>query len=164
MIRFLLSVLQKLVLLAVSLCIAVLIAEYTLPLLRIRTIEEAVYQARRPVVQGMYGAYHPRLYYTLQKNLKGVRIRYQDKLDYLLDTNRHGFRGPDWDLSENRKNILLIGDSFGFGWGVNWDQTVGTRVERALQRIDPAVQVINLATAGWDLDMITTSVNPSPTR
>ena len=144
----------NILLLAVSFCVVVIIAEITLPLLKIRTIEEAVYQVRRPVVQGIYGAYHPQLQYTLQKNLHNVRLFYPGQLDYTLDTNSHGFRGPDWDLSARRKNVVVLGDSFAFGWGVQWDQTIGKILEKELQKTDRAYQVINLAMPGWDIDMI----------
>src|SRR5664280_340214 len=110
----------NILLVAVSLCVAVIIVEITLPLLKIHNIEEAVYQIRRPTVQGIYGAYHPQLGYTLQKNLRHIRLSYPGQLDYTLDTNAHGFRGPDWDLSARRKNVVVLGDSFAFGWGVQW--------------------------------------------
>ncbi|MCE5212600.1 MAG: SGNH/GDSL hydrolase family protein [Deltaproteobacteria bacterium] len=144
----------NLLLVIFSLCIVLVIAEISLPLLKIRTIEEAVYQARRPVVQGIYGAYHPQLYYTLQKNLRNIHLFYPGQLDYMLDTNDNGFRGLNWDLSARRKNVVILGDSFAFGWGVQWDQTVGKLLEKKLQEKDPAYQVINLAMPGWDIDTI----------
>lgn len=139
-----------------SLAAAFLIVEYTLPFFDIRIIEEEVYQARRPVVQGRYGKRHPVLNYTLQHNLKDVRLYYPDQLDYTLSTNSEGFRGPEWDLSSDRKNIMLLGDSFGFGWGVQWQDTVGCLIEKKLRKSDPSYQLINLAMSGWDLDNITT--------
>jgi|GEM_PF-598577 len=144
----------NILLVAVSLCVAVIIVEITLPLLKIHNIEEAVYQIRRPTVQGIYGAYHPQLGYTLQKNLRHIRLSYPGQLDYTLDTNAHGFRGPDWDLSARRKNVVVLGDSFAFGWGVQWEQTIGGILEKKLQKTDPAYQVINLAMPGWDIDTI----------
>ncbi len=144
----------NILILIISLCIAVVIVEITLPLLKIRNLEEAVYQVRRPVVHGIYGAYHPKLYYTLQKNLRHVRLFYPGQLDYIVDTNDQGFRGPNWDLSPRRKNVLILGDSFAFGWGVGWDQTIGRILERELQKTDPSYQVINLAIPGYDFDGI----------
>lgn len=144
----------NILLLIVSLGVAVILVEITLPLLKIRNIEEAVYQIRRPTVQGIYGAYHPQLGYTLQKNLHNVRLSYPKQLDYTLNTNSYGFRGPDWDLSANRKNIVILGDSFAFGWGVQWHQTVGDIIEKQLHKKDPSYQVINLAMPGWDIDTI----------
>ena len=148
------NLLINILILIVSLCVVVIIAELTLPLLKSRNIEEAVYQARRPVVQGIYGAYHPQLGYTLQKNLRHVRQSYPGQLDYTVDTNVYGFRGPDWDLSASRKNVVILGDSFAFGFGVQWEETIGKIIEKNLQKTDPAYQVINLAMPGWDIDMI----------
>ena len=137
-----------------SVFLVLLLMEFTLPLFKIRTIEEAVYQARRPVVQGIYGQYHPQLVYTLQRNLHNVRLYYPGQLDYMIDTNSHGFRGAEWDLSKKRKNIIVLGDSFAFGWGVQWNETLGQILEKELQKSDPAYQVINLAVSGWDIDSI----------
>jgi len=144
----------NIMILVVSLCIAVVIVEITLPLLKIRNLEEAVYQVRRPVVHGIYGAYNPKLYYTLQKNLRHVRLFYPGQLDYVVDTNDQGFRGPNWDLSSRRKNVVILGDSFAFGWGVGWEQTIGKILEKELQKTDPSYQVINLAIPGYDFDGI----------
>jgi len=151
------NLLTNILILAVSLCVVVIIAELTLPLIKSRNIEEAVYQARRPVVQGIYGAYHPQLGYVLQKNLRNVRLSYPGQLDYTLDTNDQGFRGPDWDLSASRKNVVILGDSFAFGWGVQWNETIGKILEKNLQKTDRAYQVINLAIPGWDIDLIVRS-------
>jgi len=145
-------------LVVISLGVAVLLVEVALPFFDIRTIEEAVYQARRPVVQGIYGAHHPQLAYTLQKNLRKVRLSYPGQLDYTIDTNRYGFRGPDWDLSPERKNVVILGDSFAFGWGVQWEETIGQILERELQKSDFSYQVINLAIPGWDADRIIQSL------
>jgi hypothetical protein len=144
----------NILILIISLCIAVVIVEITLPLLKIRNLEEAVYQVRRPVVHGIYGAYNPKLYYTLQKNLRHVRLFYPGQLDYIVDTNDQGFRGPNWDLSSRRKNVVILGDSFAFGWGVGWEQTIGKILEKELQKTDPSYQVINLAIPGYDFDGI----------
>ena len=145
-------------LIVVSLGAAVLLVEIALPFFDIRTIEEAAYQARRPVVQTIYGEYHPQLLCTLKKNLRNVRLYYPEQLDYTVDTNRYGFRGPDWDLSPERKNIVILGDSFAFGWGVQWEETMGQILERELQKSDSSYQVINLAIPGWDIDLIIQSL------
>jgi hypothetical protein len=148
------SVLINVLLLISTLCIIIIIAEIILPLMKNSTIEESVYQARKPVVHGIYAAYNPQIEYTLQKNLHNIRLFYPGKLDYILDTNAYGFRGPDWDLSANRKNVVILGDSFAMGWGVQWEQTMGKILEKELQKTDPAYQVINLAISGWSLDQI----------
>ena len=144
----------NILLLAASLSLMLVILELALPFMKIKTIEEAVYQARRPVIQGLHGQFHPQLGYTLQKNLRGVKQYYPGQLDYNVATNSQGFRGPEWDLSPPRKNVVLIGDSFGFGFGVEWDETLGRILEGELQKADASYQVINLAMPGWDIDAI----------
>ncbi|NLN39771.1 MAG: hypothetical protein GX155_09275 [Smithella sp.] len=144
----------NILLLAASLSLMLVILELALPFMKIKTIEEAVYQARRPVIQGLHGQFHPQLGYTLQKNLRGVKQYYPGQLDYNVDTNSQGFRGPEWDLLPHRKNVVLIGDSFGFGFGVEWDETLGRILEGELQKADASYQVINLAMPGWDIDAI----------
>lgn len=144
----------NMLLLIISLCVVLGIVELVLPLLKVKTIEEGVYQARRPVIQGLYGQFHPQLGYTLQKDLRNVKQFYPGQLDYDVDTNGQGFRGPDWDLSPQRKNVVVIGDSFAFGFGVQWDETIGSILEKELQKKDASYQVINLAMPGWDIDAI----------
>lgn len=147
----------NILLLFFSLGAVILLVELLLPFLRIKTIEEAVYQVKRPVIAGMYGQFHPQLGYTLKKNLRHIKQFYPGQLDYDVDTNGQGFRGPDWDLSPHRKNVVLLGDSFAFGWGVQWDQTIGRILEKELQKTDVAYQVINLAIPAWDIDRIVLS-------
>ena len=151
------SLLINILLVIVSLGIALGAMELILPYLKVFPIEEAVYQVRRPVVQYLYGEFHPDLHYTLDKNLKNVRLYYPGKLDYTVDTNSHGFRGGEWDLSPERRNIVVLGDSFAFGWGVRFEDTVGKRVERELQKIDPRFQVINLAQSGYSVKEVVRS-------
>ncbi|MDG4476291.1 SGNH/GDSL hydrolase family protein [Thiovibrio frasassiensis] len=151
------SLLINIVLVVFSLGVALGIMELVLPYLKVFSIEEAVYQVKRPVVQYLYGAFHPELHYTLDKNLQNVRLYYPGKLDYTVETNSAGFRGGEWDLSPGRRNIVVLGDSFAFGWGVQFEESVGKRLEGALQKIDPRFQVINLAQSGYSVKEIVRS-------
>lgn len=113
----LIRALGNILLVICSLAVALGAMELFMPHLDNFSLEEAVYQVRRPVVQYLYGEFNPDLHYTLQKDLKNIRLHYPGKLDYTFSTNSEGFRGPEWDMSPERRNILLLGDSFGFGWG-----------------------------------------------
>lgn len=67
--------------------------------------------------------------------------------------NNYGFRGPDYPLAKPRggQRIVLIGDSFAFGEGVRFEQTLGERLERRLnERRESAarVEVLNLGVGG----------------
>lgn len=142
------------ILVVFSLGVALGAMELIMPLLNVFSLEEAVYQVRRPVVQYLYGEFNPDLRYTLEKNLKDVRLDYPSKLAYSFSTNSEGFRGPEWDMSPQRRNVLLLGDSFGFGWGVAWEETVGQILEKRLQEVDPRFQVVNLAMSGYSIDAV----------
>ena len=147
-------ILVNFVLVIFSLGAALGAMELIMPHLNNFSLEEAVYQVRRPVVQYLYGEFNPELRYTLQKGLKDIRINYPGKLDYTFSTNSEGFRGPEWDMSPQRRNVLLLGDSFGFGWGVDWEETVGRLLEKRLQEVDPRFQVVNLAMSGYDISTV----------
>lgn len=149
--------LLNVVLIIVSLGVTLAAMESIMPRLDNFSLEEAVYQVRRPVVQYLYGEFNPDLRYTLQKGLKNIRINYPGKLDYMFSTNSEGFRGPEWDMSPARRNVLLLGDSFGFGWGVAWGETIGQVLEKRLQEVDPRYQVINLAMSGYSINSVVRS-------
>lgn len=153
----LIRALGNILLVICSLAVALGAMELFMPHLDNFSLEEAVYQVRRPVVQYLYGEFNPDLHYTLQKDLKNIRLHYPGKLDYTFSTNSEGFRGPEWDMSPERRNILLLGDSFGFGWGVAWEETVGQVLEKRLQEVDPRYQVVNLATSGYSINAIVRS-------
>ena len=141
-----------------SIVVGLVVFELLLPFFNDDKIEEAVYQVRRPVVQALFGEYNPVLHYTLKSHLTNERLHYPGALDYTVSTNEEGFRGESWDHSADRKNIFLIGDSFAFGWGVEWDQTVGELIEKKLQEKDKRWQVINLAMPGYSIQEIVTTV------
>lgn len=152
------ALLGNLALLFFSLAVALLAMELLLPHLKVFSIEEAVYQVRRPVVQFSYGVSDPDLHYTLEKNLQNIRLNYPGKLDYTVSTNSQGFRGGEWDLSPQRRNVLLLGDSFAFGWGVDFEESVGRRLEKELHKIDRNFQVINLAQSGYSIKEVVRSL------
>jgi hypothetical protein len=59
-----------------------------------------------------------------------------------------GFRNTTPVAVESRKNWLLIGDSFGWGWGVEDDETVA----QSLMRLEPEINVYNLSSPGFGTD------------
>ena len=68
-------------------------------------------------------------------------------------TNGQGFRipqaGGDYATARpaDTRRILLLGPSFAFGWGVNYEQTFAARLQESLNEArapgDPATQIIN---------------------
>ena len=65
-------------------------------------------------------------------------------------TNSEGYRAPEWHfpLDPDRERVLLVGDSFVYGFGISGDNaTLDRRLEAELARRDPAHKrdVLNLA-------------------
>jgi lysophospholipase L1-like esterase len=66
--------------------------------------------------------------------------------------NRHGFRGPDWtrDKAPGARRVVLLGDSFAFGEGVRYEDTLGARLEALLNAGARAeIEVLTFAVGGW---------------
>lgn len=70
------------------------------------------------------------------------------------ETNRHGFRGPDWAEAKgaNTLRVVGLGDSVMFGWGVDQGATYMSLLERSLAGAIPgrAVEVLNCAVPGYN--------------
>jgi hypothetical protein len=83
----------------------------------------------------------------------GVR-RYPGAYTFSYTNNSQGWRGPreyrEGKSSEDR--VLILGDSFAYGFGVNDDQTFAVQVERDLKINHLAVEVINAANPGKGTD------------
>jgi hypothetical protein len=82
------------------------------------------------------------------------RFRRQD-FDTTVRSNRLGFRGPEIEpRADGLVRYAVLGDSYGFGWGVEEEETYAARLE-ALLRADSAttrgheVQVVNGALPGF---------------
>jgi hypothetical protein len=65
--------------------------------------------------------------------------------------NRWGFRGPDFALAPEPgvRRIALLGDSFTFGEGVRFEDTLGEQLERLLSSDGSAVEVLPFAVGNW---------------
>lgn len=72
--------------------------------------------------------------------------------DFSMDvrTNSLGLRDQEYDLTrKDAKRILLIGDSFTFGYGVNVQDNFDTKLENLLNRNSENWMVINAGHGGW---------------
>jgi hypothetical protein len=85
----------------------------------------------------------------------GVRVRHVDQdFSVTVKVNTLGMRGAERGPSKppGTARILLLGDSFAFGWGVEQEETFGARLERLLkERVGP-IEVWSAAVPGWSTD------------
>ncbi len=85
----------------------------------------------------------------------GWRMRPRHQFWGSVRSNEQGFRAnSDFDPSGTRKKIVLTGDSFTFGFGVDYDKTYAAIVESHLSN----TVVYNLGMPGFGLDQIWQSV------
>jgi lysophospholipase L1-like esterase len=102
----------------------------------------------------LFNPYRPdgQLGFTLRP---GVRVRHVDRdFSVTVDVNALGMRGPERTPSKRpgTARILLLGDSFAFGWGVQQEETFAARLEQLLtERVGP-VEVWSAAVPGWTTD------------
>lgn len=68
-----------------------------------------------------------------------------------IQINSHGYRGPEFSLSKPEGNcrIMIIGDSFTFGMGVNSEDTYAKQLESLLKRQGKDCEVINCGVIGY---------------
>ena len=64
------------------------------------------------------------------------------------------FRKTPWgpEKSPETFRVMVVGDSFTWGWGVRWDQTYAYRLQRWLPRLDSErhFHVVNWSRPGWN--------------
>ena len=64
--------------------------------------------------------------------------------------NSLGLRGPEHDFSNHTSmRILLLGDSFTFGYGLNEEDTFSGKLQALFREAGHHVMVINAGVAGW---------------
>jgi hypothetical protein len=92
--------------------------------------------------------YHPMLGWSLTP---GVDDRITSMgVTYHVHTSRAGLRGPDYEPQKppGIRRAVLLGDSFGFGLGVDQDSTLASILDRAV----PDLEVVNLSVSGYSTD------------
>jgi lysophospholipase L1-like esterase len=60
-----------------------------------------------------------------------------------VKANAHGYRDAEWSTKNARTRVMLLGDSFGWGWGVAFEHTLSRLVEQSSD-----LSVFNLAIPG----------------
>jgi lysophospholipase L1-like esterase len=106
--------------------------------------------ARQPgidVPRGMYVA-DPGTGYRLAPNFHGVLRTPTFAID--VRTNELGLRGPPLrDRGDGHRRVLLLGDSFVFGYAVAAREMIGALLERELSDESPGVEVLSAGAPGY---------------
>ena len=94
------------------------------------------------------GIEHPHFHHRL-KPLEPYHF-VSSEFDVTVRTNRFGLRGPDPSLPKppGTTRILMMGDSYTFGFPVADGETFSERIERGLQAKGGRVQVVNAGVSG----------------
>ncbi len=92
--------------------------------------------------------------YAIKPNLKNAHVESDDGAEYLLSTDALGLRNPDARATspkpDNTHRVLILGDSYTFGVGVEQTETFPALTEKILNTSGTLkYQVINAGTPGW---------------
>jgi lysophospholipase L1-like esterase len=94
------------------------------------------------------GQYDERLGWKLRPSAVGVNRGRE--FTHEIRTNSHGYRDTEHTPARppGKRRIVLLGDSFAMGWGVERQQMFSSLLERLV----PDLEVINLGVAGYGTD------------
>ena len=104
-------------------------------------------------IKPMLFAFHPQLGFIHVPNQKGRRS-YPGAFSYTYRNNSYGLRANREYTQEKTKDyrIIILGDSFIYGIGVDDDQTLPFQIEIGLSNLGHSVEVINAGSAGKGTD------------
>lgn len=69
---------------------------------------------------------------------------------HVVRMNSEGFRGPEWPAPrEGALRVALVGDSFTFGNAVGFEDTLGVRLDRALDGRGVDADILNMGVPGY---------------
>ena len=120
----------------VSLCLAAIIAEITIRVVAPQPTGNALAMYEPDSLRG----------HRLKSGFSGT-LR-SGEFTVPIRTNRYGFRGEEWRFDSDLK-ILILGDSFTFGYGVEEDGIYPVIVERSLKAEGSLVSVYNAGVPGY---------------
>lgn len=85
------------------------------------------------------------------KNAPGWSI---ERPNMVVSVNSHGLRGPERDYVKQNgvRRILILGDSFTFGYGVSDDETYPAVLEQMLRENREGYEILNMGVNGYGTD------------
>ena len=108
--------------------------------------------ARQPITivsPGLYQPDPPRRY-RLTPGYRGW-LKNEAEFSTRIAVNGHGLRGPEITPEAAGLRILIVGDSFVFGWGVEAQEGLSARLQAELRRTSPGIEVLNGGHPGFGL-------------
>ena len=98
--------------------------------------------------QRHFWVYHPEFGWISRANHEGTFDNGNFKVHVAI--NSQGLRGPEVarEKSAEMRRVLVVGDSFAWGFGVEYEEIFGTRLEATLS----SIEVINGGVTGYSTD------------
>lgn len=149
--------LQRLALLGASLLVCILFAEVALRIAGVGEIGRSSEEGAAEDADGFtFFAHDPALGWDLVPG--AVDRHVTDEFDVTIRIDEKGLRSPRRELDgedEGARRIVVLGDSFTFGHGVEIDDAWTSRVERRLGGASPGgVEILNQAVTGYGVDQM----------
>jgi hypothetical protein len=152
---------QKLLLVFLSIGLTLVLAEVVFRVLDIRGYHqprtrdwEHALLPEDELLPGVKNQFKPNSSFELKYDSNpGGYFDQNNGLTYEL--NNRGFRGPDFETHKTPGNlrVMVLGDSFTFGEGVQLEHTFCRRLEVDLnQHAGQPVEVLNISTSAWGTD------------
>jgi hypothetical protein len=129
--------------LVISSLIGIVITELLLRTLLSIETKRIIYDQTRDVYQynPKHVQFHP---YTGYINKPNLNVAFGNKeFNTNIQTNSSGFR--DDEESNQNPNVLILGDSFGFGWGVEKDENMEAVLEKK-----SGLSILNMSVSGYN--------------
>ncbi len=142
---------NRLLLLAISVFLTLSLAECAFRVTVRSNYRRVMTQSSHPLFDFKYGAPFE---YGLHPNARGIgHLAQKPEVEWNYQLNKDGFRGrPIGKKRPGVSRVLVIGDSYPFGWGMNeGEPPFPSRLETMLNADSPTtrVEVINAAVPGY---------------
>ncbi len=88
-------------------------------------------------------------YYFVKSNSTILVYEYQKNYNSsYLNTNSYGFRDDEFEVNENKKKVVVLGDSIAVGLGL--EVAFPDLLEKCLNKNNDSIEVMNLAVEGYN--------------